>query len=48
MIATQRRALITETFEWIFPAVELIGGDCGRVSDTAASAADATITVVSP
>ena len=48
MIATQRRALITEMFERVLPAVELIEGDRGRVSDALTSADELTITVVWP
>lgn len=48
MIATHRRALITEMFERVLPAVELIDGDRGRVSDTLTNAHELTITVVWP
>lgn len=46
MIATQRRALITEMFERVLPAVESIEGHRGRISDTLAGADELTITVV--
>jgi hypothetical protein len=48
MIATQQRALITEMFERVRPAAELIEDDHVRFSDTRISADELTAPVVWP